>query len=129
MTARLREYWNRILAVLRIRRIEDDFEAEFATHLEMAAEAHQRGGMSAEEARRAAAMQFGSRLGAKERAGEQRTLPGLESFFRDVVHGLRALRANPRFTLAAIAMLGLSIGVNTTVVTLANAALFKGYPQ
>jgi putative ABC transport system permease protein len=129
MIAQLREYWHRILTVLRIRRTEDDFDAEFATHLEMAAEEHRRSGMMEDQARRAAAAQFGSRLAAKERAGEQRSLPGLEAFSKDVVQGLRVMRANPRFTLAAIAMLGLSIGVNTTVVTLTNAALFKGYPQ
>ena len=129
MFARLREYGHRILAVFRIRRPEDDFDAEFAAHLEMAAEEHQRRGMTADESRRAAALQFGSRMAAKERAAGQRGFPSLESFFRDIVQGLRVMRANPRFTLAAIAMLGLGIGVNTTVVTLANAALFKGYPQ
>ena len=56
------------------------------------------------------------------------SLPALESCFKDLVQGLRVMRTNPRFTLAAIAIVGLSIGVNTTVVTLTNAALFKGYP-
>jgi len=121
--------WRRLLAALGIRRLEDDFDAEFAAHLEMAAEELQRSGMNAEDARRAAAVRFGGRLNAKEHANAQRGLPGLEAFFKDIVQGLRVLRAYPRFTLAAIVMLGLSIGVNTTVVTLANAALFKGYPQ
>ena len=58
-----------------------------------------------------------------------RHLPALESYFQDLVQGLRVMRIHPRFTLAAIAIIGLSIGVNTTVVTLTNAALFKGYPQ
>jgi putative ABC transport system permease protein len=53
----------------------------------------------------------------------------LESVFKDIVQALRVMRANPRFTLAAIAMLALSIGANTAVVTLVNATLFKGYPQ
>ena len=56
-------------------------------------------------------------------------LPGWESLVKDLTLGVRALRGNPRFALAAIAMLGVSIGVNTAVVTLTNAALFKGYPQ
>lgn len=47
----------------------------------------------------------------------------------DIVQGLRVMRANPRFTLAAIAMLALGIGANTTVITVVNAVLFKGYPQ
>src|SRR5580658_9522859 len=102
MTTRLRGFWSRLLFLLRLRRVEHDIDAEFAAHLEIATEAHQRRGMIAEEARRTAAVEFGSRLAAKERAGEQRSLPGLESFFKDIVQGLRVMRANPRFTLAAI---------------------------
>src|SRR5512146_2498694 len=102
MTARLREYWRRILTVLHIRRIEDHADAEFAAHRKKAVGAHQHEGVS---------------------------LHGLESLLKDIVQGLRVMRANPRFTLAAILMLGLSIGANTTVVTLVNATLFKGYPQ
>lgn len=129
MTARLREYLGRLLVVLRIHRPDDDSEAEFAAHLEMAADELERNGLTAAEARRAAAVRFGSRLAVREHADEQHSLPGLESFFKDITQGLRVMRANPRFTLAAIVMLGLSIGANATVVTLANAALFKGYPQ
>ncbi|HWF10917.1 MAG TPA: ABC transporter permease [Bryobacteraceae bacterium] len=128
MTGQPREYWHRILAALHIHRRDDDFDAEFASHLEMAAEAHRRSGLTPEAARRAAAREFGSLLAAKERAGEQRGLPALESLFRDIRQGLRLLRADPRFTAAAILMLGLSIGTNTAVVTLTNAALVKGYP-
>ena len=62
-------------------------------------------------------------------AREPRALPALEGLFKDIVLGLRVLRANRRFTLAAIGMLGLGIGLNTSVVTLINAAVFKGYPQ
>ncbi|HJT87999.1 MAG TPA: ABC transporter permease, partial [Bryobacteraceae bacterium] len=121
--------WRRLCALFRHDQLDRDLADEIHAHLEMAAEEYERGGMSAEEARRAAAVRFGGRLAAKERASAERGLPGLESFFKDILQGLRAMRANPRFTLAAILLLGLSIGVNTTVVTLTNAALFKGYPQ
>lgn len=120
---------HRLWALFRRKQLDSDLADEIRAHLEMAAEEHQRTGMSAEEARRAAAVRFGGGLAARERAAAERGLPGLESFFKDIIQGLRAMRANPRFTLAAILLLGLSIGVNTTVVTLANAALFKGYPQ
>jgi putative ABC transport system permease protein len=41
---------------------------------------------------------------------------------------LRTLLKNPGFTLVAVAMLALGIGVNATVFTVANAVLFKGFP-
>lgn len=129
MIGHLWEYWRRSLRLLRLRQDEDDFDAEIATHLEIAAESLEHSGMTPQEARRIAAARFGSRLAAKESVREQRTVPVLESVSRDVVQGLRVMRANPWFTWAAIVMPGLSIGINTAVVTLTNATLFKGYPQ
>lgn len=46
----------------------------------------------------------------------------------DVRFGLRALGKNPGFTVVAVAMLALGIGVNATVFTVADAVLFKGFP-
>ena len=41
---------------------------------------------------------------------------------------LRGLRRDRAFTLAAIAMLALAIGLNVTVFTVMNAMLFRGFP-
>ena len=41
---------------------------------------------------------------------------------------LRRLAKSPRFTLSAIAMLALGIGINAVVFTIANGTLFKGFP-
>src|SRR5690348_2801034 len=101
MSARLRHLWRRILFLTGVRRNEHDIDAEIAAHLDIAAEIHRSNGMDAEAARRTAAMELGSRLAVKERANEQRTFPGVESFFKDIVHGLRLMRAHPRFALAA----------------------------
>jgi putative ABC transport system permease protein len=50
------------------------------------------------------------------------------SLHNDLRLSLRALLKNPGFTVAAVAMLALGIGVNATVFTVTNAVLFKGFP-
>jgi hypothetical protein len=46
----------------------------------------------------------------------------------DFKYALRSLSRNPIFAIGAIATLALGIGVNSTIFSLANAALFKPMP-
>jgi len=46
----------------------------------------------------------------------------------DLKYALRSLSRNPLFALGAIATLALGIGVNSTIFTLANGALFRSLP-
>jgi putative ABC transport system permease protein len=48
--------------------------------------------------------------------------------FQDLRYAVRSLSRNPRFAVGAIATLALGIGVNSTIFTLANAALFRPMP-
>ena len=52
----------------------------------------------------------------------------LDGLFYDLRLTLRGLRRDWAFTLAAIAMLALAIGLNVTVFTVMNAMLFRGFP-
>ncbi len=47
---------------------------------------------------------------------------------RDVRHGLRTLARSPGFSLIAVAVLALGIGLNTTVFSLANALFLRPLP-
>lgn len=49
------------------------------------------------------------------------------SLFGDLRLSLRTLAKNPGFTVVAVAMLAVGIGVNATVFTVTNAVLFKGF--
>ncbi len=46
---------------------------------------------------------------------------------QDARHAVRALRASPGFTLAAITTLALGIAINSAVFAVTNAVLFKGF--
>ena len=52
----------------------------------------------------------------------------MDSFWIDLRQAVRTMRKNPGFTLAAVAMLAIGIGVNAIVFSVTNAALFKGFP-
>jgi hypothetical protein len=52
----------------------------------------------------------------------------MEGLFFDLRLALRSLRRDRAFSLAAIAMLALAIGLNVTVFTVMDAMLFRGFP-
>ena len=55
-------------------------------------------------------------------------MPLLEKLFYDLRLSLRALCRDKAFSLAAIAMLALAIGLNVTVFAIMNTMLFSGFP-
>ena len=64
----------------------------------------------------------------KDAHRDARGLPWLEGLFFDLRFALRGLRRDLAFSLAAITMLALAIGLNVTVFTVMDAMLFRGYP-
>ena len=55
-------------------------------------------------------------------------MPWLESLAFDARLALRGLRRDWTYTLASVAMLALALALNTTVFTVMDAMLFRGYP-
>lgn len=52
-------------------------------------------------------------------------MKALDDARRDVIHAVRLLRRSPTFAITAILSLGIGIGANTAVFTVANAVLFR----
>ncbi len=101
-------------------------EVEF--HVQMAVERHQANGLSLPEARRRAALEFGSRVDAREAARDARSGSVIDDAWRDLRHGARALASHPVFTAAIVATLGLAIGAATTVFSVADHVLLRASP-
>jgi len=123
-----RELWARVKGIMRRGDPDRDFEEEIAQHLELATAENLRQGLDPEEARRRAAVRFGSVASALEAVRDERGLPGLSSFLQDVRYALRGMRMNPGFTLVTVLTLMLGIGLSTLLFSLLNALALRPAP-
>jgi predicted permease len=64
----------------------------------------------------------------KQSARDSRAGVALENVCQDLRFGIRHLRRNPVFTVAAILMLGIGMGANTAIFTFVNSVLLRPLP-
>jgi predicted permease len=124
----LRRFFIRLAAFVTRRRDEMRLRDEIDEHLSQQTAAYIRSGLSPEEARRQAILKFGAVEAVKEGCREESRLVWLNDLFQDIRYGFRQLRRDRTFTIVAVLMLAVGIGVNTAVFTIANAILFKAFP-
>lgn len=103
-------------------------QEELRSHIAMRTEDNLARGMSPEQARRDALLRFGNPAVVEESAWDIDLSTAAESWWRDLVLGVRSLRRSPAFALIAIVILGLGVGANTAVFTLAHAFLWRNLP-
>ena len=123
--------FHRLLSLFRPHQLDRDLSQEISAHIDLAAEENLKSGMSPQEARRRALLQFGSLPQALESARDQRSLPLLESLLQDARFSLRLFRKSPGFTAMAIFTLALGIGANTATFSCSNTFLRNpiSFPQ
>jgi predicted permease len=85
-------------------------------------------GMLPEEARYAAHRKLGNTTLIREEIYRMNSLGWFETLWQDLRFAVRMLRKNPGFTAVAVMMLGLGIGVTTTIFTSANDFLLRPLP-
>ncbi|HWC19897.1 MAG TPA: ABC transporter permease [Terriglobales bacterium] len=101
---------------------------ELKFHFEQLVQQKLRAGMSEDEARRQARVEFGSLETAMEDTAAQ--YPGwwIEVLKQDVRYGLRGLRRNLVFATASVLTLALGIGATTAVFSVIDRILFRSLP-
>src|SRR5580658_6190163 len=111
-----------------LKKEEREWKAEFETHVAMHAEDNLRAGMSAEEARRRALVEFGGLEAVQDSMRDQASFLWLDTALRDIRYAFRGLRRSPAFALSSIASLTLGLGASLAVFTVADNLLVRPLP-
>ncbi len=105
-----------------------DAADEVAHFLEEAAAERRAQGLSAEEARRAAALDAGSAFALEEQIRTAGWEASVDTVAADIRYGARRLRRRPLATALAVLTLGLGIGASTAIFSAAHPVLFEPLP-
>ena len=105
-----------------------DAADEVQQYLDEAAADFRSRGLSPDAARRAARLEMGSPLAARERVRSYGWENALGSVLADLRYGARRLRSTPGFTVTAVLTLAIGIGGATAIFSAVNPVLFAPLP-
>jgi predicted permease len=97
-------------------------------HVEQAIDSKIASGLSPQEARRQAALEFGSMEAAREQTRFQHPRAWLDVLRQDLRFGLRSLLRDRGFTFISVFILAVGIGANIVVFSLVNTILLRPLP-
>src|SRR5689334_4619481 len=115
----------RLASLIFRQRREADLDEELRYHVDRETERLVAAGVDSSAARLQARRAFGSVEAFKEQSRDARGTSFVDHLTRDTRHAARRLARDWRFTLAAVAILALGIGVNAALFSLVNAVLFR----
>ncbi len=109
-------------------RAETELDQELHFHLERQISDYVAAGVTPDEARRRAKLEFGGLERVKEEVRDAHWETHLDNLFRDFRYAFRNLRQNRRFSLVALFALALGIGASTVVFSVVYNVFFRALP-
>ena len=117
-----------IASLLHRQQVERELDEELQGFFEESVARKQRDGMTAEDARRAAAVELGSSNSVKHQIWSSRWESLAEGILQDIRVSMRSLLKSPGFTAVALLSLALGIGGNAAIFTLIHQVLLRNLP-
>ncbi|HKW46531.1 MAG TPA: ABC transporter permease [Gemmatimonadaceae bacterium] len=117
-----------IRAIVFGRRVDADLAEEIRFHIERETQANVARGMSADAARRAARLTFGSVDAAQETSRDERPGALMREIVRDVHFGARLLRKSPVIGITGVALVALGIGAATAIFSVVYGVMLRPLP-
>ena len=104
------------------------FDEEMSFHLEELERRHREGGASPEEARAAAAREFGNVLHTREELRARAGFPSWDELVNDFRHAVRGAIRRPWLSGSVVVMLALGLGAAATIYGLVDAVFLRPLP-
>lgn len=125
--------WWRVLiarcrALVRPERVRDEIDEELRFHVEMRTHEHIRQGMSGADARRAAALAFGSVANLKEVSYDIRGGGWAEAVWRDLVYAWRSVVKHRVLSAVIVGVVAIGVGANTAILGVADRIFWRELP-
>ncbi len=108
--------------------LDTQLDSELRFHIEKLANDNVAAGMTPEEARRQAALEFGGREQIKEEVRDVYRIRLLDATVANLKSAFRFIRKSPTFSATVILTLALGIGANSAVFSAIDAILLKPLP-
>jgi putative ABC transport system permease protein len=112
-------------AIVRGGRVDADLAEEMRFHIERETQANIARGMSADAARRAARLTFGSVDAAQETSRDERPGAMMRETLRDVRFGVRLFRKSPIVGVTGVALVALGIGAATAIFSVVYGVMLR----
>ena len=115
-------------SLFRKRALDVQLSSEVRFHIDELTDTNVAAGMSPEEARRRAVLQFGGGEQIKEELRDVHRVAIVETALANVKSALRFIRKSPSFSMTVILTLALGIGANSAVFSAIDAILLRPLP-